>query len=90
MQLVGELPLEALDGLLSYAEEQEAVNSTRGIWLAQYIAAKMCGIEPVSAEAFFGEVLGGKEQSGSVRSPEEIEAEFDSVIAADKAKRREG
>ena len=61
MQLVGDLPLTALGGLLSYAEEQEI----KPLWIANFAISKLAKKENISYDDFirgvFGEEMPQKE-----------------------------
>lgn len=92
MQLVGELPLTALGGLLSYAEEQEAETSTRPLWIAHYMLSKIKGEENMPYDKFLDIVLGREkiDTNNKKSTPEEIDARFTSIIEADRIRRKEG
>ena len=92
MQLVGELPLEALGGLLSYAEEQEAETSTRPLWIIHYALSKLSGKENMPYDEFLRLVLEPEEAEYNKKksTPEEIMAKFAPIIEADRKRRKEG
>lgn len=91
MQLVGELPLTALGGLLSYAEEQEIETSTRPLWLIHFALSKLRGEENMPYDEFLDIVLGRKEPEPEreKQKPEDIVARFAPIIEADKKRRKE-
>ena len=80
---IGELPLTELPGLISYAEKQEAVEQTRGLYLASYMLAKMNGTDPIGYDEFLRQVLAEGEQEGATpRDPEQIDNEMSKIVAA--------
>lgn len=88
MQLVGDLPLTALGGLLSYAEEQEI----KPLWIANFAISKLAKKENISYDDFirgvFGEEMPQKEKN---TSPSDIEAEFLGIAEIERKKlKKEG
>lgn len=72
-----------LPGLISYAEKQEAVEQTRGLYLASYMLAKMNGTDPIGYDEFLRQVLAEGEQEGAApRDPEQIDNEMSKIVAA--------
>ena len=72
-----------LPGLISYAEKQEAVEQTRGLYLASYMLAKMNGTDPIGYDEFLRQVLAEGEQEGATpRDPEQIDNEMSKIVAA--------
>ncbi len=87
MQLVGDLPLSSLGGLLSYAEEQEL----QPLWIANFFISKITNKEPVSYGDFMNAVFNDKTpQTKKKSSPADIEAEFDVIVNDDRAKLQKG
>lgn len=84
MQLIGDLPLSALGGLLSYAEEQELMP----LWIANFTISKLTQKENISFENFLSRVF-EREKSASQASkstPEDIEAEFMEIANIERKK----
>ena len=72
-----------LPGLISYAEKQEAVEQTRGLYLASYLLAKMNGSDPIGYDEFLRQVRAEGEQEGAApRDPEQIDNEMSKIVAA--------
>lgn len=86
MQLIGDLPLSALGGLLSYAEEQELLP----LWIANFAVSKVSNKSSISFEDFISEVFGrGKSTpQASKSSPEDIEAELMEIANRERKKHR--
>lgn len=84
MQLVGDLPLSVLGGLLSYAEEQEL----KPLMIANQL---LCGINgSASNDALFNfEPSSLSKSHHTNRTPEDIEADFLSIVNADKQSGKE-
>lgn len=86
---IGELPLTELSGLISYAEKQEAIEQTRGLYLASYMLAKMNGTDPIGYDEFLRRVLDEEEAEGAApRDPEQIDKDMSEIVAAYKAQTR--
>ena len=86
---IGELPLTELSGLISYAEKQEAIEQTRGLYLASYMLAKMNGTDPIGYDEFLCRVLDEEETEGAApRDPEQIDKDMSEIVAAYKAQTR--
>ena len=74
MQLVGDLQLSALGGLLSYAEEQEI----KPLWIANFVISKITKKESISYDDFIKGVFETENEPCKSKntSPADIEAEF--------------
>lgn len=84
MQLVGDLPLSVLGGLLSYAEEQEL----KPLMIANQLLRGING--GASNDALFDFEPPSFSKSRRVnRTPEDIEADFLSIVNADKQSGKE-
>lgn len=89
MQLIGDLPLSALGGLLSYAEEQELMP----LWIANFAISKLTQKENISFEDFISRVFerGKSAPQAPKSSPEDIEAEFMEIANRERKKlKKEG
>lgn len=89
MQLIGDLPLSELGGLLSYAEEQELMP----LWIANFAVSKLAQKENVSFEDFIAKVFEREKTStqAAKSSPEDIEAEFMEIANRERKKlKKEG
>lgn len=86
MQLVGDLPLSALGGLLSYAEEQDI----KPLWIANFVISKISKKEPVSYGDFINAVFNNEEtpKKKEKASPADIEAEFMGIADIERAKHK--
>lgn len=84
MQLIGDLPLSALGGLLSYAEEQELMP----LWIANFAISKLTQKENVSFEDFISRVFEHEKSAPKApkSSPEDIEAEFMEIANRERKK----
>ena len=84
MSVIGELPFSELSGLISYAEDSEAEEAARPLYIAHFALCKLNGAEPMGYDKYLAQVL-SKEQQGAnkPRDPSEIEKDFDAIIAAD-------
>ena len=86
-QLIENLPLSALDGLLSFAQKKEIESRTFPLWLANFAVCKMKGTESISFDNFLAAIeqsVDGKPEKESGRSGEEILAEFTHIIEAQR------
>ena len=83
-QLIRELPLAELGGLLSYCKEKELQKIKLPIWFAQIAISKLTGEEPVTYEEMFNTV---KKTQVKKKSGEDILAEFEGIIEEDMRKR---
>ena len=83
-QLIRELPLAELGGLLGYCKEKEAQKIKLPLWFAQIAISKLKGEEPISYTDMFE--TGNKPQVKK-KSGEEILAEFEGIIEEDMRKR---
>ena len=93
-----------LDELLSFArkrEEQEHIKAVTDklfpLWLANYALARWRGGElEMDYQTFLEETLSGRRETderretGTKRTADEIWTDFEEIIAADKARRKEG
>ena len=87
MSLIGELPLSELSGLISYAEEREAEEATRSLYIAHFMLQKMSGAEPMGYEDYIAQVLEREPSAGKPRDPDEIEKELGGIEAAYRARK---
>ncbi len=85
-QLIKEMPLADLDGLLFYAQKQETQKALTPLWLVHFAIAKLTRTEYISPEEFFGEAQ--RTKITTQRSSEEIINEFAPIIAADRKRGR--
>ena len=75
--------------MLSYAEERETEEAVRPLWIAHYAIKKLNGEDPVSYEDLLHSLLSddcSAEIKREERTPESIEAEFLSIVEADRRK----
>ena len=88
---IGELPLSELSGLISYAEEREAEEATRSLYIAHFMLAKLQGADPMGYDEYLSAVLSNEteDKSKKPRDPAEIEEEIGAIEAAYR-KREEG
>lgn len=88
MQLIGDLPLSALGGLLSYAEEQEL----KPLWIANFAVCKLTKKECISYEDFINGVFGNKEAQPQKEkaSAEEIDAELSRIADIERERTKKG
>ena len=88
MQLIGDLPLSALGGLLSYAEEQEL----KPLWIANFAICRLTKKECISYEDFISSVFGDQESPPKKEkaSAEEIDAELSRIADIDRERIRKG
>lgn len=88
MQLIGDLPLSALGGLLSYAEEQEL----KPLWIANFAVCKLTKKECISYEDFISGVFGYQETptKNEKASAEKIDAELSRIADIDRERIKKG
>jgi len=88
MQLIGDLPLSALGGLLSYAEEQEL----KPLWIANFAICRLTKKECISYEDFINGVFGNEKSQikKEKASAEEIDAELSKIADIDRERLKEG
>lgn len=88
MQLIGDLPLSALGGLLSYAEEQEL----KPLWIANFAVCKLTKKECISYEDFINGVFGNEEAQPKKEkaSAEEIDAELSRIADIERERTKKG
>lgn len=84
MQVVGELPLEALGDLLLYAEQKETEKTIYPLWLTHYLFAQLSGVPHVEFNDMLAQVKGNIEAAkpfpNSKRSAEEIIKDFAPIV----------
>ncbi len=75
--------------MIEYAEEREAEEAARPLYIAHYMLSKMNGAEPMGYDVYISQIM--SKETGAVkepRTPSQIEADFDAIVAADKERRR--
>ncbi|MDR2531458.1 MAG: hypothetical protein LBC82_01265 [Oscillospiraceae bacterium] len=82
MQVIGELPLSALGGLLSYAYEKELEKTTYPLWLAHYLFSQLSGTEHVGYAEMLGKIKSVTDTAAtpSNRTAEDILKDFAPII----------
>lgn len=83
-QLIRELPLAELGGLLSYCKEKEVQKIKLPIWFAQIAISKLTGEEPIGYEEMFNADTKPQDKK---KSADEILAEFKDIVDEDIRKR---
>ena len=86
--MIGELPLSELPALISYAEECEAVEATRSLYIAHYLIARLNNTDPIGYDAYIKDIL-NKKTASPARDPKAIETDFDAIEARYR-KKKEG
>ena len=91
-QLIRELPMAELGGLLSYCVEKEAQKVKFPLWLFKIAVSKLTGEEPIGYEEMFNtenkpQTKPQTKKQTKKQSGEEILAEFKDIIEADALKR---
>lgn len=89
MQLIGEMPLSALSGLLAYARERETEEAIRPLWMAHYTIAKLSGGEAMPYDELLRAVMPeGEEDTRTKPTADEIESRFKNVVEADRRRNK--
>ena len=57
------------------------------LYIAHFMLAKLNGSEPMGYDEYLAGVLSGVGETKKPRTPSQIEADFDAIVAADKAKK---
>lgn len=73
------MPLSELPALINYAEEREAEEATRSLYIAQFIVSKLSGAEPMGYDAYIAAITNNQTMQNNVRSAEEIDKELSDV-----------
>lgn len=58
------------------------------LYIAHFMLAKLNGAEPMGYDEYLAQIFDGEGKEKKPRTPEEIEADFDLIVAADKERRR--
>lgn len=80
------MPLSQLGELLSFAQEREIEKETIPLWIAHFAIQKIRGEEALTYDEFMNATK-AEPSSSNAKSPENIIAEFDAIVAADRAKK---
>ena len=83
-QLIRELPLSELDGLLRYAGKKELQAQILPLWLVHFLVSRLTETEPMSYEELLGSVEGKDVDKNEAKTDEEIINTFDRFVQADK------
>jgi hypothetical protein len=81
------MPLSELAELLEYAKKRETEKQTIPLWIAHVAIQKMTGGDVMEYDDFISAQTPTKTASNK-KSPDAIIAEFDAIVAADKAQNK--